>query len=58
MKQIKHLKGADPDDGQSLFIVMEILCTLIATRLERPMSPTTAPEHVVSIRRIWEDEKL
>ena len=42
----------------SEFIVMEILCTLTATRLERPMSPTTAPEHVVSIRRIWGDERI
>ena len=42
----------------SEFVAMEILCTLISMRLERPMGPTTAREHIVSIRRIWKDEDI
>ncbi len=42
----------------SEFVVMEILCTLISMRLERPMGPTTGREHVVSIRRIWPGEEI
>jgi len=36
--------------------VIEILSTLLAMRLDRPIEPTTDPHHVVSIRRIWGDE--
>ena len=42
----------------SEFVVMEILCALISTRMEQSLGPTTAREHVVSIRRIWDDEEL
>ena len=40
----------------SEFIGMEILCTLISMKLNLSIAPTTAREHVVSIRRIWEEE--
>lgn len=40
----------------SEFIVMEILCTMISSRLKQSLGPTTSRQHVVSIRRIWDDE--
>lgn len=42
----------------SEFIVMEILCTLISAHLKQALGPTTAREHIVSIRRIWGNEEI
>ncbi len=42
----------------SEFVVMEILCTLISAHLRQALGPTTAREHIVSIRRIWENEEI
>ena len=42
----------------SEFVVIEILCAMISMRMKQSLGPTTAREHVVSIRRIWDDEKI
>lgn len=41
----------------SEMLVIELLSTLLAMKLDRPISPTISPDHVVSIRRIWDEEK-
>lgn len=40
----------------SEMMAAEILSTLVAMRLSRPIEPTISKEHVVSVRRIWDNQ--
>lgn len=46
------------DSGLSIRVselaAIELLCTLVALKLNRPIEPTIARDHVVSRRRVWD----